>query len=149
MEITEESVRLTKKYLNKQLIEEIEIDVNQVHRMIGQADNHITSAKNTLIDDKEGAYVLLYDAARKALMAILYLQGIRPTAFGGHSIILDVLIPQCSASEVALIGPFNRLRKIRNSVEYPKTEYSELDETSLREDFDKAVKIVEWAKSII
>ena len=149
MEITEESARLTKKYFNKKLIEEIEIDLNQVHRMIGQAENHITSAKNTLMDDKEGAYVLLYDAARKGLMAILYLQGIRPTAFGGHSIILDVLIPQCSPSEVALIRPFNRLRKIRNSVEYPRTDYSEIDEASLREDLFKAEKIVEWVKSII
>lgn len=149
MEITEESVRLRKKYLNKKLIEEIEIDIKQVHRKIGQAENHITSARNTLINDKEGAYVLLYDAARKGLMAILYLQGVRPTVFGGHSIILDVLIPQCSASEVALIGPFNRLRKVRNSVDYPKTEYSEIDETSLHEDFNKAVKIVEWAKSIV
>lgn len=149
MEITEESVRLTKKYFNKKLIEEIEIDINQVHRMIAQAENHLRSAKNTLADDKEGAYVLLYDAARKGLMAILYLQGIRPTAYGGHSIILDVLIPQCSTSEVALIRPFNRLRKIRNSVEYPRTDFSEIDEASLREDLFNAVEIVEWAKSII
>lgn len=149
MEITEESVRLTKKYFNRKLIEEIEIDINQVHRMIAQAENHLRSAMNTLVDDKEGAYVLLYDAARKSLMAILYLQGIRPTAYGGHSIILDVLIPQCTTSEVALIRPFNRLRKIRNSVEYPRTDFSEIDEASLREDLLKAVKIVEWAKSII
>jgi hypothetical protein len=149
METTEESVRLTKKYSNKKLIEEIEIDIDQIHRMIVQAENHLRSAMNTLVDDKEGAYVLLYDAARKSLMAILYLQGIRPTAYGGHSIILDVLIPQCTASEAALIRPFNRLRKIRNSVEYPRTDFSEIDEAALREDLFKAVKIVEWAKSII
>ncbi|MDP1851219.1 MAG: HEPN domain-containing protein [Candidatus Planktophila sp.] len=149
MEITEESARLTKKYLSKKLIEEIEIDINQAHQMIAQAENHLRSAMNALVDDKEGAYVLLYDAARKGLTAILYLQGIRPTAYGGHSIILNVLIPQCSTSEVALIRPFNRLRKIRNSVEYPRTDFSEIDETSLREDFNTAVKIVKWAKSTI
>lgn len=149
MEITEESARLTKKYLSKRLIEEIETDINQVHRMIAQAENHLRSARLALIDDKEGAYVLLYDAARKGLMAILYLQGIRPTSFGGHSIILDVLIPQCSTAEAALIRPFNRLRKIRNSIEYPKTEYSEIDEAFLLEDFNQAFRIVEWAKSVV
>ena len=149
MEITEESTRLTKKYLSKKLIEEIETDINQVHRMIAQAENHLRRARLALVADKEGSYVLLYDAARKGLMAILYLQGIRPTSFGGHSIILDVLIPQCSAPEVALIRPFNRLRKIRNSIEYPKTEYSEIDDTSLREDFNQALKIVQWAKTLV
>lgn len=149
MEITEKSVQLTKKYLVKKLIEEIEIDIDQVRRMIAQAENHLRSAKNSLKEDKEGAYVLLYDAARKGLMAILYLQGIRPTSFGGHSIILDMLIPQCSTAEAALIRPFNRLRKIRNSVEYPRNPLSELDEDSLQEDLKKAERIVTWAKSMI
>lgn len=149
MENTEESDRLTKKYLSKKLIEEIEIDINQVHRMVAQSENHLRSARLALVADKEGAYVLLYDAARKGLMAILYLQGIRPTSFGGHSIILEVLIPQCSAHEIALIRPFNRLRKIRNSVEYPRNALSELDEDSLQEDLKKAERIVEWAKSMI
>lgn len=149
MEITEKSVQLTKKYLVKKLIEEIEIDIDQVRRMIAQAENHLRSAKNSLKDDKEGAYVLLYDAARKGLMAMLYLQGIRPTSFGGHSIILEVLIPQCCAHEIALIRPFNRLRKIRNSVEYPRNALSDLDEDSLQEDLKKAERIVEWAKSMI
>ena len=149
MEITEKSVQLTKKYLVKKLIEEIEIDIDQVRRMIAQAENHLRSAKNSLKDDKEGAYVLLYDAARKGLMAMLYLQGIRPTSFGGHSIILDMLIPQCSTAEAAIIRPFNRLRKIRNSVEYPRNPLSELDEDSLQEDLKKAERIVMWAKSMI
>lgn len=149
MKITEESIRLTNKYLSKKLIEEIEPDIDQVHRLIAQSENHLRSAKNALVDDKEGAYVLLYDAARKGLISILYLQGIRPTALGGHSIILDVLIPQCTKSEFAIIKPFNRLRKIRNSVEYPKTDSSEIDADSLREDFNAAAKIVAWAKSNI
>ena len=149
MQITEESIRLKNKYLSKKLIEEIELDIDQVHRLIAQAENHLRSAKNSLLDDKEGAYVLLYDAARKGLIAILYLQGIRPTTYGGHSIILDVLTPQCSKSELAVIKPFNRLRKVRNSVEYPKSDSSELSEESLREDFIAATKIVAWAKSII
>ncbi|CAB5118944.1 MAG: HEPN domain-containing protein [Actinobacteria bacterium] len=147
MKITEESIRLSNKYLSKKLIEEIRIDIDQVQRLIAQAENHLRSAKSAKKDDKEGAYILLYDAARKGLTAILYLQGVRPTAFGGHSIILDVLIPQCTQSDLEIIRPFNRLRKIRNAVEYPKTNSLEIDEESLSEDFNAATKIVAWAKS--
>jgi len=149
MKITEESIRLRNKYLSKKLIDEIKTDINQVHRLIAQAENHLRSAKNSMKDDKEGAYILLYDAARKGLISILYLQGIRPTSYGGHSIILDVLTPQCTQSDLAIVRPFNRLRKVRNSVEYPKTDSFEIDEDSLREDFSAAAKIVAWAKSMI
>jgi len=51
-------MRLRHKYLNKKLIEEIELDIDQVHRLIAQADNHLRSAENSLFDDMEGAYVL-------------------------------------------------------------------------------------------
>ena len=146
MKITEESIRLANKYLSKKLIEEIKIDMDQGQKLIAQAENHLRSAKSAFKDDKEGAYILLYDAARKGLISILYLQGIRPTAFGGHSIILDVLTPQCTQSELKIIKPFNRLRKVRNSVEYPKTDSFEIDEESLCEDFNAAAKIVAWAK---
>lgn len=54
-------------------------------------------------------------------------ESIRPTSYGGHSIILDVLTPQCTQLDLATIRPFNRLRKIRNSVEYPKTDSFEID----------------------
>lgn len=53
-------------------------------RLLGQARRHVTSTKNAVVADPEGAYALLYDAARKALTAILENQGLRPTSRGGH-----------------------------------------------------------------
>jgi hypothetical protein len=45
---------------------------------------HLTSAQEVCAHDPEGGYALLYDAARKALTAVLGNQGLRPTSAGGH-----------------------------------------------------------------
>lgn len=148
METNQESSALQLKYFTKNLIERVAPNPNHAVKLIEQAENHLRSASNAMVDDQEGSYVLLYDAARKALTSILAIQGIRPTAFGGHSIILDVLIPQCNQLEIEIIKPFKRLRKTRNSVEYPKTDSDGMNEESLREDFLAAKKIVEWARAI-
>jgi hypothetical protein len=53
-------------------------------RLLGQARRHVSSTQIAAAADPEGAYALLYDAARKALTAILENQGLRPTSRGGH-----------------------------------------------------------------
>ena len=53
-------------------------------RLLEQARRHVSSTQNAAVADPEGAYALLYDAARKALTAILENQGLRPTSRGGH-----------------------------------------------------------------
>jgi hypothetical protein len=40
----------------------------------------------------EGAYALAYDAARKALVGLLEAHGLRPTAKGGHVVVLDAAL---------------------------------------------------------
>jgi hypothetical protein len=49
-------------------------------RLLGQARRHVFSTQNAAAADSEGAYALLYDAARKTLTAILDNQGLRPPA---------------------------------------------------------------------
>jgi len=53
-------------------------------RLLGQARAHLASAAAIYTDDPQGGYALAYDAARKALMAVLENQGLRPTSRGGH-----------------------------------------------------------------
>jgi hypothetical protein len=53
-------------------------------RLIAQAGKHLTSAAAVCREDPEGGYALVYDAARKALTAVLENQGLRPTTRGGH-----------------------------------------------------------------
>ena len=53
-------------------------------RLLRQARQHLASAEDICTDDPQGAYALIYDAARKALTALLENQGLRPTSAGGH-----------------------------------------------------------------
>ncbi|MCL2483326.1 MAG: hypothetical protein FWF43_07940, partial [Propionibacteriaceae bacterium] len=39
--------------------------------LLSQADTHLATARRVAADDPEGAFALVYDAARKALVALL------------------------------------------------------------------------------
>ena len=52
--------------------------------LIAQARTHLSSASEICDADPTGGYALVYDAARKALTAVLENQGLRPTTRGGH-----------------------------------------------------------------
>ena len=53
-------------------------------RLVLQARVHLVSANEISEGDPAGGYTLVYDAARKALTAVLENQGLRPTTRGGH-----------------------------------------------------------------
>ncbi|MGW0759532.1 hypothetical protein ACWD1Y_24170 [Streptomyces sp. NPDC002814] len=50
---------------------------------------HVGSARQLAARDPEGAYTLAYDAARRALAAVLQNQGLRATSRGGHLVIYE------------------------------------------------------------
>lgn len=54
-----------------------------------RARTHVGSAGQLLATDPEGAYTLAYDAARRALAAVLQNQGLRATSRGGHTVIYE------------------------------------------------------------
>lgn len=57
----------------------------------------------------------LYDAARLALTAVLENQGLRPTALGGDAALYEAVYAQVSPSQRAVLRPFDRMRKQRES----------------------------------
>lgn len=59
-------------------LERVQPSREHADRLLGQAWRHLDSAEKTCESDPEGAYGVLYDAARKALWAVLANQGIRP-----------------------------------------------------------------------
>ncbi|MDQ1292220.1 MAG: hypothetical protein QG608_97, partial [Actinomycetota bacterium] len=59
-----------------------------------QSRAHLTSSQAILDDDPAGAFALVYDAARKALTAILVNQGLRTGGSGAHALLLDVVLAQ-------------------------------------------------------
>src|SRR3712207_6256518 len=72
--------------------------------------------------DPDGAYTMLYDAARQSLAALLQAQGLRATSRGGHvavQLAIEAQFPDPPPRTA--FRPFGRLRTTRNRVEYDST----------------------------
>ncbi len=83
------------------------------------AAKHLDSAHTLAEEDPDGAYTLLYDAARKSLAAILQAQGLRATSSGGHYAIQEAIAAQFTKPPPRdAFRPFGRLRRTRNQIEY-------------------------------
>jgi len=88
--------------------------------LLVEARRHLASAQ-VLAEtaDVSLAFVAAYDAARKALSAILAVQGIRVKGGdGGHSVLLDAIRPQFP-DERQVLQRFDWMRTVRNNTEYP------------------------------
>jgi hypothetical protein len=83
------------------------------------AAKHLDSALTVAEHDPDGAYTLVYDAARKSLAAVLQAQGLRATSKGGHYAIQEAVAAQFTKPPPReAFRPFARLRRTRNQVEY-------------------------------
>lgn len=138
----------------EQLIAEGRIDVvtpspGHASRLVDQAARHLESAIAIAADDPEGAYSTLYDCARKSLWAILAVQGLRPTRAGGHLAVYEVVHAQLDPPLGSEIRPFDRMRRQRNSVEYPEPDTAYLVESDVQDDVPKVKAILDIAARVI
>jgi len=62
--------------------------------MLAQARRYVASARLVAPTDPDAGFVLAYDAARKALTAVLETQALRPTSRGGHIALIDAVMAQ-------------------------------------------------------
>jgi len=85
-----------------------------------EARRHLASARVLAgTADVSLAFVAAYDAARKALSAILAVQGVRAKGGeGGHAVLLDAVRPQFP-SDRQVLQRFDWMRTVRNNTEYP------------------------------
>lgn len=114
-------------------------------RLLAQAARHLVTARDIAVRDPEGAYALAYDGARKALAAVLENQGLRATARGGHLAVYRAARAQLDPPLGTVLRPFDRMRRQRNSQEYPDFDAPALTAAHVLEDLDNAVAIVETA----
>ena len=103
-------------------------------RLLEQARRHVYSTQNAVAADPEGAYALLYDAARKTLTAILENQGLRPTSRGGHLAVYHAVRAQLDPPMGKTLLPFDRMRRRRHDVEYPPAGAPELAPEDVTDD---------------
>ncbi|MBP6526063.1 MAG: hypothetical protein KA249_11710 [Dermatophilaceae bacterium] len=112
-------------------------------RLLDDARRHLVSAHVLATDDPQGAYTLVYDAARKALAAVLEAQGLRATATGGHVVLQDAMEAQFEPPLGHLFKPFNRMRMRRNQAEYASMDNPEVTADEVLADLVKARGLVE------
>jgi hypothetical protein len=121
------------------------VEPNEVHAktLIRQATLHLTASESLLSIDGVGAYSLLYEAARKALTALLVSHGFRPTRTGGHRVIPIACADLATSELKPLLNAFDRMRRNRNELAYPPSEYLDPDPQDVTDDLRKARKIVD------
>lgn len=130
-------------------LERVQPSRQHADRLIGQARRHLDSARLTCESDPEGAYSVLYDAARKALWAVLANQGLRPTAKGGHLAVYQAVKAQLDPPMGLQLRPFDRMRRQRHIAEYPRLDSPELRADDIRDDVPKIRVIVEIAERVL
>jgi hypothetical protein len=101
--------RLTRVTSNRDLAE----------TLLAQARAHLASGASVVQSDPAGAFTLVYDAARKALTAILVNQGLRAGGDGAHAVLLEAVMAQLDPPLGAVFRPFSWMRPLRNHTQYP------------------------------
>jgi len=117
--------------------------------LLAQAQQHVKSAQAIVAFDATGAYQLLYDAARKALNAVLENQGLRATSRGGHLAVLDAVSAQLDPPLGTILRPFDRLRRRRNQAEYPATDQPSFVPDEVERDVPKVQGMVDAAAKVL
>ena len=121
----------------------------QADALLDQARRHLKTAELAADEDPVGAYQLVYDAARKALGAVLENQGLRATSRGGHVVVLEAVSAQLDPPLGPVLRPFDRMRRRRNDAEYPKRDGQTFEPDDARRDQAKAAAIVELAERVL
>lgn len=130
-------------------LERVPAGAGHAAEMISQARRHVTSARRIVDDDPAGAFQLLYDAARKALAAILENQGLRATSRGGHIAVLEAVTAQLDPPMGKVLRPFDRFRRQRNNVEYPRQDAAMLTTDDVTRDIPKIEDMLDLAERVV
>jgi hypothetical protein len=130
-------------------IERVHPDRGRSDAMLDEARTHLDSATAIVDTDPQGAYSLLYDAARKAMAAVLENQGLRATSRGGHLAVYQSVRAQLDPPMGRTLQPFDRMRRRRNAVEYGASSQAPVTAEEIREDAVKAQAIVEAVHQVL
>jgi hypothetical protein len=117
--------------------------------LLEQARRHLSSARDIADSDASGAYQLLYDAARKALAAVLENQGLRATSRGGHIAVREAVSAQLDPPLGAALRPFDRIRRRRNQAEYPAAGQPTFRSEEIVRDLPKVQELVDISAKVL
>ncbi len=101
-------------------------------------------------DDTITAFTAAYDAARKALTAILVNQGLRPGGGeGGHAVLREPVLAQLEPANQPAVRAFGWMRQIRNSSAYSEPDGATATNREVADAIDAAHAIIQVAESVI
>ena len=118
-------------------------------RLLVQAAAHVDAAVAVLQVDAPGAFQLSYDAARKALAAILVNQGLRAKGDGAHMTLLEVARAQLHPPLGSVLGQFDWMRRLRNDTEYPDGRRQVADASDVEEAVPVARQFIDLATRLL
>jgi hypothetical protein len=101
-------------------LERVPADPATAAASVEEARRHLTSADLIAGADPNGAYALLYDAARKAIAAHMLASGLRVTVRprAHEAVGLYALDALSGSPEIDSVEYFDRMRRKRNRTEY-------------------------------
>jgi len=86
--------------------------------LLAKASTHLRSAATLAGSDVELAYDALHAANRKALTAVLLVQGLRPTRDAGQTGVFEAVRAQLHPPLGPTLAPYTRIRRARNAGDY-------------------------------
>jgi hypothetical protein len=102
-------------------LEQVTADPAVAQLLLDDAERHLTTAITACAaGDLSGGYQLAYDALRKSAASLLAAQGLRATSRGGHIALQEAVVAQFGTT-VRAFRSFGRIRRARNTFEYPST----------------------------
>lgn len=130
-------------------LERVPASAELAHAYLEQARAHAAVSAQSIGIDPVGSFQLAYDAARKALASLLVVQGLRPTGVGGHIAVFDAIDAQFGSVIGGVIRPFTRMRRLRNSSEYPSLERPVATDDDARQAHVDAAAMIDAAARLI
>jgi hypothetical protein len=102
------------------VVEQVKTDIAAARRNLLAAHAHLRTAETAAFDDSTGAFVLAYDAMRKAIVAHMSANGFRVTGRpGAHERTGRYARAALAGHDVEEhVAAFDDLRRLRNKTEY-------------------------------
>ena len=135
--------------LARQELERVAPSREHADQLLRQSRDHLDAVEAVDEIDAVGAYQLMYEAARKALTAVLANEGLRPTTAGGHRAAYEATLAQLHPPLGAILRPFDRMRRRRNDAAYPSPETPPFDTDHVQRDLPKVRQIVDLAGKVV
>ena len=128
--------------------EAVPADPTSARKILDEARRHVAAARQIGGLDPSGAYVLSYDAARKAISAVLLAGGYRAMSVPGAHVAIARAAVSFGASEVerSRLRQLDQMRRHRNRSEYGVRSFSAQETVGA---IDLATWIIEFATAKI